>query len=206
MVELELPERCGVMILPNCTLFPHGRLPLFIFEPRYRRMLEEALEGNCFFAIGRLMADEETENPADCCSRVGTIGMVRVSQEADDGTSQLLLHGIQRVRFTEWHDDKPYPYASIEPMISHFDAEHQAVAAMKTLRGAVEDALRHTPKELQTVAMSILDQGDTPELLADIVSQQFIHDPDVRQSLLEIPSVGLRISMLCDFLTQLGKD
>ena len=42
MPIIQLPDRCGVMLLPDCTLFPHGGLPLYIFEPRYRAMLEEA--------------------------------------------------------------------------------------------------------------------------------------------------------------------
>ena len=39
------------MLLPDCTLFPHGGLPLHIFEPRYRQMLDDALEDSCFFAV-----------------------------------------------------------------------------------------------------------------------------------------------------------
>ena len=34
MSSLNIPETCGVMLLPDCTLFPHGGLPLHIFEPR----------------------------------------------------------------------------------------------------------------------------------------------------------------------------
>ncbi len=127
------------MLLPDCTLFPHGGLPLFIFEPRYRQMLNDALEGDCFFAVARLLGDE-TENPGESVAPVGTIGLVRASREQEDGTSQLLIHGVMRVRFTEWHHDRDYPYASIEPVISVFTPEKQSVAAMKTLRGAVEDA------------------------------------------------------------------
>jgi Lon protease-like protein len=84
------------MLLPDCTLFPHGGLPLHIFEPRYREMLREALEGHCFFAVARLSGDE-TAAPAQCASQVGTIGLVRASHEQADGTSQLLLHGVMRV-------------------------------------------------------------------------------------------------------------
>jgi len=45
MSALHIPEQCGVILLPDCTLFPHGGLPLHIFEPRYRKMLEDAIEG-----------------------------------------------------------------------------------------------------------------------------------------------------------------
>src|SRR5436853_288613 len=40
---MKLPREVGVMILPNATLFPQALLPLYIFEPRYRQMLADAL-------------------------------------------------------------------------------------------------------------------------------------------------------------------
>jgi Lon protease-like protein len=199
MNDIDLPERCGVMLLPDCTLFPHGGLPLYIFEPRYRKMLEEALEGDCFFAVARLMG-EEVGYPENFVAPIGTIGLVRASREQDDGTSQLLIHGVMRVRFTEWHDGYAYPYASIEPVISIFTPENQAEAAMKTLRGAVEDALRHMPEEVQNGVFELLDRSDEPGLMTDIISQQFIHDADLRQSLLEMDSIGGRIPVICEFL------
>ena len=199
MSAIHLPERCGVMLLPDCSLFPHGGLPLHIFEPRYRKMLEDALEGDCIFAVGRLFGDEHGD-PADCVAEVGTIGLVRASREREDGTSQLLLHGVMRVRFTEWHDDHDYPYASIEPVISVFTPENQSMAAMKTLRGAVEDAIRSLPNEVQSGVFSLLDRAGDPGLMTDIVSQQFIHEPDLRQQLLEMESIGARIPLICEFL------
>lgn len=187
------------MLLSDCTLFPHGGLPLFIFEPRYRKMLDEALQGDCFFAVTRLIGDE-TEDPANCAAAVGTIGLVRASREQQDGTSQLLIHGVMRVRFTEWHPDRGYPYATIEPVISVFKPENQAVAAMKTLRGAVEDAVRSLPEDVQSGVFALLDRADEPALMTDIVSQQFIHEVDIRQRLLEMELVGDRIPIICDYL------
>jgi Lon protease-like protein len=199
MSSIHLPERCGVMLLPDCTLFPHGGLPLYIFEPRYRKMLEEALEGNCFFAVARLLGDEAGD-PADFVAPVGTIGLVRASREQTDGTSQLLIHGVMRVRFTEWLDGQDYPYASIEPVISVFTPENQAQAAMKTLRGAVEDAVRVLPEEVQAGVFALLDRADDPGLMTDIICQQFIHEADLRQRLLEMDSVGDRIPVICEYL------
>ncbi len=199
MPTIHLPERCGVMLLPDCTLFPHGGLPLYIFEPRYRRMLEDALEGDCFFAVARLLG-EETEDPSSCVAPVGTIGLVRASREQEDGTSQLLLHGVMRVRFLEWMDDRSYPHALIEPVVSVFSPEAQAVAAMKTLRGAVEDAIRMLPEDVQAGVFALLDRADDPGLMTDIVCQQFIHEADLRQELLEMDSVGSRIPRICEYL------
>ena len=189
------------MLLPDCTLFPHGGLPLFIFEPRYRKMLEEALEGDCFFATARLLGEEEGD-PSDYVAPIGTIGLVRASREQDDGTSQLLIHGVMRVRFTDWHSGRDYPYASIEPLISVFTPEAQAQAAMKTLRGAVEDAIRPLPAEVQAGVFALLDRAEEPALMTDVICQQFIHDPDLRQRLLEMDQVGDRIAVICKYLRE----
>lgn len=192
------------MLLPDCTLFPHGGLPLHIFEPRYRKMLEESLEGDCFFAVARLTGKEKAD-PSACTAPVGTIGLVRASREQKDGTSQLLLHGVMRVRFTEWHDDHPYPYASIEPVVSVFAPEKQAQAAMRTLRGSVEDAIRPLPEEVKEGVFALLDRAEDPALMTDIVCQQFIHEPDLRQDLLEMESVGARIPVICEYLRKASR-
>jgi uncharacterized protein len=204
MSAIELPESCGVMLLPDCTLFPHGGLPLHIFEPRYRKMLNDTLEGGCMFAVARLVS-EETKFPGACTAPVGTIGLVRASREHEDGTSNLLLHGVLRVRFTEWLVSHPYPYARIEPVISYFEPQEQAAAAMKTLRGAVEDAIRKLPPEIQDGILSLLDRADDPGLMADIICQQFVHDADLRQDLLETESVSARIPTICRFLQHISK-
>ncbi len=199
MPTINLPKRCGVMLLPDCTLFPHGGLPLHIFEPRYRQMLSDALETDCFFAVARMIGKQE-KHPSQCAVPVGTIGLVRASREHEDGTSQLLLHGVMRVKFTGWHDDRVYPFTEIEPVVSVFTPENQSAAAMKTLRGAVEDAIRPLPQEVQAGVFALLDRADDPGLMTDIVCQQFIHEPDLRQRLLEMESVGARIPVICDYL------
>jgi uncharacterized protein len=200
MPNIQLPERCGVMLLPNCTLFPNGGLPLYIFEARYRKMLSDALEGNCFFAVACLLDSANDDEVLDRIAPVGTIGLVRASREQKDGSSQLLIHGVMRVRFAEWHEDQDYPMATIEPVISVFSPEKQAKAAMKTLRGALEDAIRVFPEGIQHEVLSLLDCATEPGLMTDIISQQFVHDANTRQLLLEMDSVGDRIPVLCEYL------
>lgn len=202
MTGLNLPKKCGVMLLPDCTLFPHGGLPLYIFEERYRTMLDDALAGECVFAVGRLEQDDDTGE--DVISPIGTAGLVRASKEGGDGTSQLLLHGVIRVRFSEWLDEKPYPYALIEPVMCEPVSEKQAKGALRTLRGAVEDAIAVLPEDVRNGVLSLLDQADEPGLMADLVAQQFVHEADLRQELLETKGVGDRIRILCGFFEKLS--
>jgi Lon protease-like protein len=195
MSSLNIPQTCGVMLLPDCTLFPHGGLPLHIFEPRYREMLAESLHGSCFFAVARLLG-KETDDPARCTAPVGTMGLVRASRELDDGTSNLLLHGVIRVRFTEWLD-APFPKARIEPLPSIFEPESQSKAALEALQEAAEIVTRDLPPDVREALSSMTSQIDDPSILADVMAQQFLHNPDERQDLLEMESAAARVAWIC---------
>ncbi len=204
MSALHIPEQCGVLLVANATLFPHGGMPLFIFEERYRRMLDEALQGDCLFCVGRnLAADDAADGPPEAAP-IGTIGLVRASREQEDGTSQLLLHGVVRVRFREWLDEKPYPYARIEPVLCEPLPDEKEAAGIATLKAAVEDAIGGLPDEVRGQVLALLDRADTATLLTDIVGQQFVHEPDARQALLEENSTATRITMICDYLRRIS--
>jgi Lon protease-like protein len=196
MSALEIPEVCGVMLLPDCVVFPHGGLPLRIFEQRYRSMLRQSIEGSCLFAISRLVG-EETGNPVACASPVGTIGLVRAARELDDGTSNLLLHGVIRVRFIEWLPGAEFPTARIEPLPSVFEPESQAPAAVESLLEAAEHALLEFSSEVRDAFRSMTASIDDPAILCDVLCQQFIHDPEERQKLLEMEPVAARIAWIC---------
>ena len=197
--SLVLPDVTGVMLLPDCTLFPHGGLPLHIFEPRYRQMLADSLEGSCFFGLARLEG-EETDNLSECTSEIGTVGLIRASREMEDGTSNLLLHGVIRVRFTEWIDDAPYPKAAISPIPAVFEPETQSEAAIEALKEAADIALTEFTTEIGDAFHSMTESIDDPAILADVMAQQFIQDPSERHHLLVMDSVAERIAWLCRHL------
>ena len=71
---------------------------------------------------------------------------------------------------------------------------------MKTLRGAIEDGIHDLPEPVQQGVFALLDRADDPGLMTDMVSQQFVNDPDLRQELLEMPSAGARIPLICEYL------
>jgi Lon protease-like protein len=199
MAALNIPEFSGVMLLPDCTLFPHGALPLHIFESRYQVMLENALEGDCLFCVTRLIADEGPKL-ANCAAPVGTIGLIRASREQDSGTSDLILHGVIRVRFDYWVDTWPYPFAHITPLASIGASSPETTALVGPLREAVRHAVAGFPVEIGEAVDALMQRADDPVILADIVSQQFLRDPDERQLVLEIEAVAERINYLLAFL------
>jgi len=105
-----------VMTLGHCVLLPQQLLPLRIFEPRYRKMLKDALAGNRMFAVSQL--DEESLSPENdeppcpftCVGRI--VGHV----ELPDGTSHLVLEGLRRARVIKVQRRTPYPRIEIAPV------------------------------------------------------------------------------------------
>ena len=190
------------MLLPDCTLFPHGALPLHIFEPRYQQMLTEALEGDCMFCIARLTGTE-VPDLASCSAPVGTVGLIRASREQPDGRSELILHGVCRVTFTEWLPGKPYPLASISPIPSPPLDQQASVGEARRLRDAVEAVLLGFPEEVVRQVRELLDRAADPAVMSDAISQQFVQDSDLRQALLEEPEVTRRIDTIIAHLRTL---
>src|SRR5436309_14618887 len=109
---MKIPREVPVMTLPNATLFPQALLPLYIFEPRYRKMLADALHSTRMFSVAMQKPATTRETP----SPVAGLGLIRVSVGHRDGTSHLILQGLARVELEEAVRYKPYRVQRIKPL------------------------------------------------------------------------------------------
>ena len=92
-------DRAPLFPLPNGVLLPGELLPLHIFEPRYRQMIEDARKGRGVIAIATLLPGWEADphGSPDIADVVG-IGRLVKDRLNDDGTSDIVLHGVSRGR------------------------------------------------------------------------------------------------------------
>ena len=203
MSGINIPEFCGSILLPDTVLFPHGALPLHIFEKRYRTMLDDALESHCMICVGTLTSEEGVDLNS-CVHPIGTIGLIRTSREMEDGRSNLVLHGVYRVRFSAWSGGKSYPYAHIVPMTADPFPSGEGPFMASKLRDKVNEALSGFPKEVKQEINRVLDRAhDEPTILADAVAQQFVQDSDIRLQILSEPSLDARYDQLLRYLTMI---
>jgi Lon protease-like protein len=90
---------CRLFPLPGVVLFPHAVLPLHIFEPRYRRMTEDALASDRLVTMVQIRPEAATEGPENpAIEEIACIGKIVSHERLPDGRYYLLLHGVQRVR------------------------------------------------------------------------------------------------------------
>src|SRR5512142_3334816 len=106
---MKIPREVPVMTLPNATLFPQALLPLYIFEPRYRQMLADALHSNRMFAVAMQKPGTSRETPLP----IAGLGLIRASVAHRDGTSHLVLQGLARVELESAVRYKPYRISRI---------------------------------------------------------------------------------------------
>jgi uncharacterized protein len=96
------------------VLFPHTGIPLHIFEPRYRLMVDHLLAADRpDFGITLIERGSEVGG-GDRRFSIGTIARVAEAEQLEDGRWLLGCVGIERLRVHEWLPDAPYPAAIVE--------------------------------------------------------------------------------------------
>jgi Lon protease-like protein len=194
-----LPEQVPVMPLPGALLFPHALLPLYIFEPRYRQMLKHALGHHRMFCVTLLKPHcADWQSPADFFHTAG-VGLIRACVERSDGTSNLILQGLERVRFCSFEQDTPFPVARID-IVESRDATTVETEALGEKVLELYANVKSDGRQLPQKVDRYLSQLHDPEMLADLIASTFIHDPLRRQRLLEESSLNQRLRLLIKYL------
>ncbi len=199
---IPLPDQVPVMPLPGALLFPHALLPLYIFEPRYQEMLKHALKEHRMFSVALLKPQRTQWKTTGDFFSVAGVGLIRACVGRGDGTSNLILQGLQRVRFTGFEQDSPFPIARIEPLKSRAtpSVETEALGAkVIELYSKLKDTGRQLPEKKVDQYLSHL--GDM-EMLADLMAATFINDPLRRQQLLEELSLKQRLRLVIQYLRE----
>ena len=94
-----LPPTIPIFPLPNVVLFPNVFLPLHIFEPRYRQMVDDALKGDRIVGMVLLRpgweGDYEGRPPV---YPIGCAGVITHAERLPDGRFNIVLRGMETFR------------------------------------------------------------------------------------------------------------
>jgi Lon protease-like protein len=198
---MELPREVPVMPLPGALLFPHALLPLYIFEERYREMLEHALNHHRMFSVALIKPSCPEWHAPEDFFHVAGVGLIRACVGRSDGTSNLILQGLERVRFTGFEQEAPFPIAKIEPLESEASSSVETEAlASKVLE--LYSKLRTKGRELPKKVDRYLSDLNDMEMLADLMASTFINDPLRRQQVLEELVLNQRLRLVIQYLRE----
>jgi len=213
---MQLPLEVPVMTLPSATLFPQALLPLYIFEPRYRKMLADSLKSHRMFSVAMQKPGHMREAP---CVVAG-LGLIRVSVDHPDGTSHLILQGLARVELGQTVRYKPYRVNSIRPLQPEPVDNVRVDALLSKVHELVEQRIKlgpsptfppfkpvgsskkksaEMPNALPEI-MQYLQNLPDPETVADLVTVALLPRAEHRQTILETIEIDRRLKCLIRFL------
>lgn len=193
--------------LENVLLFPTVNLPLFIFEPRYRQMTQDALKGDRKIGMVTAVPSADLDMSGEpAVFDIGCEGHITAAEEQTDGTFKLVLSGTQRFRIlaeTPASDDRTYRLARALPLPeqSDDDASTQLEGPRNTLNALLQKFVLagspHSEVEAREVRNSIegLNQLDD-HCFGHLLSQQIDFGVLEKQKLLETNNNADRYGML----------
>lgn len=201
MTTFSLPSQLPCMVLSETVLYPSTALPLYIFEHRYRRMLEDALSGECIFGIVAPLAPRESEEEWNTLAPVATAGFIKACQTRSDGTSNLILEGIARMAVHGWGTDL-YPILDVSPLrttpIAHSPGRRLCGHVLRLIR-AIHP--KGNNPEIDAV-IHHMEAIEEPEAFADTAAFLFAGNNAVKQTILECQDVRQRFQLLISDLQE----
>ena len=198
---LALPDAVPVMPLSGALLFPHALLPLYIFEPRYQEMLAHALSEQRMFCVALIKPQRTQWRSTDDFFHIVGVGLIRACVGRGDGTSNLILQGLRRVRFTSFIQSAPFPIARIEPLESEITASVET-DALGAKVFELYSQLKKSGRQLPAKIDQYLSNLEDTEMLADLMAATFINDPLRRQQVLEELAVNQRLRLVIQYLRE----
>lgn len=172
----------------NTVLFPGMRLPLHIFEPRYRSMLGRCIENDDVFGVV-LIAEGEEVGPAAIPHRIGTTARVEKVEYLPDGRFNLLALGETRFRIERILAEEPHMVGEVELAPLPADADQSALPALEDVRERFE-RLVTLMIEIQAGYMPEFELPADPMQLAYLIASGVPSGPASAQRLLEADSLA----------------
>jgi hypothetical protein len=194
-----LPPTIPIFPLPNVVLFPNVFLPLHIFEPRYRKMVDEALGGDRIIGMVLLRpgweGDYEGRPPV---YPIGCAGVITHAERLADGRFNIVLRGMEKFRVVGEDTSRSFRLAHVTAMP---EALGEAVRAeMRSERRRLEAILVPHSDDGREMRDPKVPTSMPDEDLVNALAQYLEFEPVEKQALLERDGLLERCRSLIELL------
>lgn len=186
----------------NTVLFPGAPLSLHVFEPRYKQMIAECLDGGEAFGVCLIREGDEAGDPDVMPHEVGTTAEISDVRPLPEGRFFINTIGRQRFRIARVVSRAPYLLCDAE-VIEEVDASDPA--ALAELSGQVRTEFAEYLRllvEFSGTSPSI-ELPEDPRAASFVVGNALQVADAMKQRLLEAPSTQARLETELAFLRKL---
>jgi Lon protease-like protein len=148
--------------LANVWLVPNAVMPLHIFEPRYRKLVQDVLDDRGELVLATVVQGREGEMAAaPPVYGIAGLGEITQFERLPEGRFLIMLAGRQRVLLEETESDAPYRRVRVTPAEERPAPE----VTVERLRERLTEAILSRRKELLNLPET-LPLGCLADLLA----------------------------------------
>lgn len=206
-ITIHFGRPVAVFPLNSCVLLPHVGLPLHIFEPRYRRMVNDVLDGDGLIAMARYAEPgrqtEEDQGQPELAPKV-CVGYCQQHERLEDGRYLILLRGLCRAEIVSERKDEQLPYRRFTlnptefPPPDEMSLMGERAELMRTLKHPViKKALG-----LEEEEDPLLEKQVPTSAIIDVLIGRLCEEPDARYQMLEEADARKRARWLLDRLAE----
>lgn len=195
-------RRLAIFPLPGAVLFPGLQLPLHIFEPRYRAMVQEVLvrDRQIGMVQPRVSVGKPPAEPPELFD-IGCVGHIADVEALDDGRFNIVLSGLARFRIVR-ELDVTTPFRQVEALIE--DAIDDAALSSIERAGVEREAKRFADAQGYVVDWAAVTRLDDATLVNGI-AQIAPFDAAAKQALLECSTLAERAEMAVQLMQFFGR-
>ena len=200
-------ERLPIFPLSNVVLFPRVKTPLHLFEPRYRQLARDVLQGERRIGMVVVRPEHVDEMPGDPpIYPIGCAGVITESQRLPDGRYNLVLLGEHRVQIVAEEprsDSRLYRVAQVVRLTESYpETDRTRVARLRAAIVAdVGMLVRHAQPDRSHAFDPELFAGVDDETFVNAVANAFAFPAEEKQALIEAESVPERYARLASALS-----
>jgi len=198
MDEIAVPARLAVLPLKNTVVFPGMMVPLAVGRPRSLQMLEDLPVVERVIACAAQLDEDTEEARWEDIHKVGVVARIQHLLKLPDGTAQLAVQGLRRIRLVGCESDDPYTVVAAEAYDEDPDTEPGSMDREAVVRTALSTWQQlvaiapYLPGELLGAAHGF----DSPSHLAYFLANHVRLSTEQRQEILEIDSGIAKLSQL----------
>ncbi|MDI6873473.1 endopeptidase La [Candidatus Solincola sp.] len=200
MTEPYIPEILPVLPLKDTVIYPHIIMPLLITREEYVKLIDDALTADRLVAA--MAAKEEVETPGpEQIYHMGTAAAIIRMLKLPDGSMQLFVQGVQRIRIVDFVQTHPYMKARVEKVREVVEKSVEVEGLARNILAQFKKIVSmapYLPNEIFIAAMNISE----PNNLADFIASNINITLEEKQELLEAVNVKERLEKLTFYLNK----
>jgi Lon protease-like protein len=219
--EADSPQKVALFPIPNMVTFPDTRVPLHVFEPRYRAMIKHCVDKQMMLAIAhtkkikgkaksasnKVIEDVSEMNKNQTSyepHKVFSAGFCEVIETTEDGRMHIEVQLNKRLQIVEINQEIPFQIATCVELIDLADTELTQLEQDK--KEEIYSVLLAISQSQSPQLYEIINQPDwrnlSPAQFSFKVFEYFRFEADFMQHVLEQTSVSDRLDLIWQGITQ----